>query len=485
MPVASVALPPRAQLLPRLHAAHDRDGFLSRESVGGVARELQLPVAEAWAAATSYPEFHFDAPPAGKPVCTGLACALNGAAVGAGERAVGCQFRCFDAPAPGEDAGFLPEAVRVAGPVVAPADNDRAGLAAARSGDTAAALATLEAANLRGRGGAFFPVHLKWKSALDQGRPMALVVNAEEGEPGIYKDRAVLGLRSNRFLEGLAIAAHVLQPTVIAIFINGEARAARAALEAALPEWSGELPVEPVIVPGGGGYVLGEETTLLNALEGRKPVPRLRPPFPTESGLFGMPTVVNNVETLATLPVIFRDGPRAFRAVGDESCPGTRLFSVSGRVANPGVYELPIGITVADVIGRAGGPVSGSCIAALVGGPSGGFLAPEAFDARLLPGPVHPSGAIMGAGGITVLDETSDIRQAVLAMARFNADESCGKCTPCREGAPRLLEALDTRCGDGLDDLLEVVNLASLCGLGQMAPGPVRSAHHFWPELFS
>lgn len=484
MPATVSVLPLRATLLARLHEANDRNGFLDHDSVTAIARDLQLPAADAWAAATSYPAFHFTAPPAGEPVCAGLACALNGAAVHAGQRPVGCQFRCFDAPAPGHDAAFPDTAVRLAGPLLAPHSGDRAGLDRARADGREASLAIIEAANVRGRGGAYFPVHLKWKSALEQKRPIALVVNAEEGEPGVYKDRALLGLQPNRFLEGLAIAAAVLEPQAIVIFLNGEARASHASLDEALLAWRDALPVEPVIVPGGGGYVLGEESTLLNAIEGRKPVPRLRPPFPTESGLFGMPTVINNVETVASLSLVFRDGADAFRSSGDSACPGTRLFSVSGRVASPGIYEHPIGITVGEVIDRAGGAVNGAAVAALVGGPSGGFLAPSAFDARLLPGPVHPSGAIMGAGGITVLDDPATIREAVLAMMRFNADESCGKCTPCREGSPRLLAEVAAGRATDIDDLLEVVNAASLCGLGQMAPGPIRSARHFWPELF-
>jgi NADH:ubiquinone oxidoreductase subunit F (NADH-binding) len=230
--------------------------------------------------------------------------------------------------------------------------------------------------------------------------------------------------------------------------------------------------------------VLGEETTLLNALEGRKPVPRLRPPYPVEAGYFGMPTVVNNVETIANLSVIFREGPEAFRARGLADAPGTKIFSVSGNLARAGVYELPMGATIADVLEAAGGSAPGASAAALVGGPSGGVLPASEFGRPLAPGAIHESGAIVGAGGLVFLDEHADIREAALAMVRFNAEESCGKCTPCREGSPRAAEALAQGATEGMEELLEVIQFGSLCGLGGMAPGPIRSALQFWPELF-
>lgn len=483
MPDTPALIPRRAALLTRLHEVHARDGFLDPQRVTAIAAGIRIPVAEAWESATSYRDFRFAPSSDGERVCTGLSCQLAGAEPGPGEAATGCQFRCYAAPARGHDVPFPEEAIRIAGPLLAPDVRDWDGVERARSLGRDAALAEIEASGLRGRGGAYFPTARKWAGALEQGRPIALVVNAEEGEPGVFKDRAMLCRRPRRFIEGLSIAAEVLKPHVVAILVNGEAEAARDSLEEALRE--SPIPgMEPWIVPGGGGYILGEETTLLNALEGRKPVPRLRPPYPVESGLFGMPTVVNNVETFANLSVIFRGGAAAFRAAGTGDCPGTKIFSLSGRVDRPGAYELPIGTTIRQLIAAAGGPISGAAVAALTGGPSGGFLAPSEFDRPLVPGPLHPTGAMVGAGGVVVLDESSDIRAAVLSIARFNAEESCGKCTPCREGSPRMLEMLANRDLDGLDALMEVVGAASLCGLGQMAPGPIRSALHFWPELF-
>lgn len=477
-------LPLRSGLLPSLYQAHEREGWLSPETVAKAGARLGIPAAEAWEAATSYPDFRLSPPDGRERVCEGLSCTLNGGRASEGEAAAGCQFRCYAAPVHGASEPLDEAYIRHAGPLLAPEDADWRGLERSRSLTVEQALTELDASGLRGRGGAYFPLARKWQAALAQGRPIALVVNAEEGEPGVFKDRAILCRRPRRFVEGLTIAAAVLQPAVTIVFINGEARAARAALEQALAAAGDIFPVRPAIVPGGGGYILGEETTLLNALEGRKPVPRLRPPYPVESGLFGMPTVVNNVETLANLPLIFRAGAAAFRAHGTREAPGTKLISLSGRIQRPGIYEVPFGTPLVDVLTAAGGAVSGDITAILAGGPSGGFLAPPEFLRPLLPGAMHPAGAITGSGGIVVLDSSSDIRAAALAMARFNAEESCGKCTPCREGTPRLHEALAAKSLDGLDDMLEVVGTASLCGLGQMAPGPIRSALHFWPELF-
>ncbi len=483
---ASPALPLRGALLPQLFEAHARDGFLSPESVATIAAPLRLPLAEAWEAATAYPDFAIGAPRAAPARCGGLACVLQGA-LPLPDHSGGCRFRCYDAPAPAADRPFPESALRARGPLLAPDIEDWRGIEASRRAGRESTLALLDAAGLRGRGGAYFPVAAKWRAALAQRRPLALVVNAEEGEPGIFKDRALLGRRPRRFLEGLAIAAEALRPSVTIVFVNGEAHAARASLEAVLAVHGARLRPPPAIVSGGGGYVLGEETALLNALEGRKPVPRLRPPYPVEAGLFGMPTVVNNVETIAALSVVFREGAESFRALGRDEAEGTKLLSVSGHVTAPGVYELPLGTPLGEAIAAAGGPPPERVLAALAGGPSGGFLPPAHFDAPLLRGRLHPTGAVLGSGGVVVLDESADIRAAALAMSDYNARESCGKCTPCREGAPRARDLLASGAGGAgrdLSDILDALEAASLCGLGGMATGPIRSALHFWPERF-
>lgn len=480
----TVDLPLRFWFLSRLHEANARDGLLSRESIQAIAREVRIPLAEAWEAATSYPELSF-APSEGEPAaCAGLSCVLNGASA-AGNARNGCRFRCYDAPVTGHEEDFPESMLRRVGPVLAPDVSDWAGLDAASALRPEKRLGAIDDAGLRGRGGAYFPAARKWRAALAEARPIALVVNAEEGEPGVFKDRGILCRRPRRFVEGLAIAAAILRPAVTVIFVNGEAAPSRRSLESALSDAESLFGSTPIVVPGGGGYVLGEETTLLNALEGRKPTPRLRPPYPVESGLFGMPTVVNNVETITNLSVLFREGAKAFAGADGVGIGGTKLFSVSGRIARPGLYEMPLGTPLSDLLSAAGELDGQSFTGVLAGGPSGGFLPASEFHRPLLPGLLHLTGAVTGSGGMVVLDTSSDLRAAVLAVARFNARESCGKCTPCREGLPRVVEALEGGGTGRLDDLLEVVGVASLCGLGQMAPGPIRSARHFWPELFS
>ncbi|KAA0221904.1 hypothetical protein EDM76_13675, partial [bacterium] len=344
----------RGGLLPALEAARRQAGTLGPPQVEELASRLGIPAALAWEAASSFPDFRHEVPAGAEPVCMGAACLAAGATAGPGQAPVECQFRCYSAPAPGLDAPFPENAIRLAGPLLAPEDANWRAIEAARAAGPHGILAELELSGLRGRGGAYFPVAAKWKAALGQGRPVALVINAEEGEPGVFKDRAILCRRPRRFVEGLAIAMEALAPAVTVVFVNGRARAALASLEAALSSHGAVLASQPRVVVGGGGYVLGEETTLLNAIEGRKPVPRVRPPYPVESGLWGMPTVVNNVETISSLPVIFREGAAAFRARGLAAAPGTRLLSVSGAVARPGVYEAEMGVTIARLLELAG-----------------------------------------------------------------------------------------------------------------------------------
>jgi NADH:ubiquinone oxidoreductase subunit F (NADH-binding) len=478
----TLSLPLRSQLLNRLAEVQSRDGWVSSDAVAALAQELRLPVAEAWEAATSYPELHFSPRVHSGGYCAGLSCALNGAVGDDDASPLSCRFRCYAAPVGEHDASFPEEALRCRGPLLAPDIDDWSGIESAAAESQAAAIARIETSGLRGRGGAYFPMARKWQGAIDQGRPIALVVNAEEGEPGVFKDRALLCRRPGRFVEGLGIAMTALKPEVTVVFINGIAAAARESLEQALSTAETILPGPVEIVRGGGGYVLGEETTLLSALEGRKPAPRLRPPYPVESGLFGMPTITNNVESIANLSLIFRDGAEAFRTSGHADGAGTKLLSISGRISNPGIYEIPLGATLTEAIQLT--QSDRVPVAVLAGGPSGGFLPASEFGRPLLPGLLHPTGAVTGSGGMVFFDDLDQLRPAALAMAGYNATESCGKCTPCREGTPRVMEMLR----DGVQeiaDLLDVVGSASLCGLGQMAPGPIRSALHFWPELFA
>jgi NADH:ubiquinone oxidoreductase subunit F (NADH-binding) len=473
-------LPRRARLLPALFEANRATGVLEPATVARIARELGLPVAEAWEAARSFHDFSFEQHD-GHRACAGVACALH-PAWREPTLSAGCLFRCYEPPVAGEERPFPEEMVRQTGPLLEPVEPGYAGLERGRSLGPGGILGEVEAAGLRGRGGAYFPTARKWQAALRHGTPVALVMNAEEGEPGVFKDRALLCLRPERVVEGLAIAMEALQPAVTIAFINGEAHPAAEAFRHALE--ASPIAGRVLIYRGGGGYVLGEETALINAIEGRRAVPRPRPPLPVDAGVFGLPTVVNNVETLAAVSVVLRHGAQAFREFGTADVPGTRILSVSGRVARPGVYEVPLGASLAGVIDGAGGPRRES-LALLCGGPSGGFLAGELVDVPVLPGGYHPTGAMLGAGGVVALEAPADIRRAAMTLAAFNAEHSCGKCTPCREGTPLLPEALAGDVPDDFEALLDAVQFASLCGLGQMATGPVRSAREFWPELFT
>ena len=361
-------------------------------------------------------------------------------------------------------------------------------------------------AGLLGRGGAYFPAARKWQSArLVDRTPRYLVVNSEEGEPGIFKDRHIMEGEPHRLLEGLIIAAYASGVEKGYIYINAEAHLSAQRVQTALDQareynlvgdniLGSDFSLQVEVRRGAGGYVCGEETTLLNTLEGERRAPRLRPPFPTESGLWERPTVINNTETLVNVPFILADGPQksAFMETGLESARGTKLICLSGSVRRPGLIEVPMGTTLRQIIyDIGGGPLPGHTITAIAaGGPSSGVLPTSMLDTPIRPGMLHESGVVLGAGGIIAIDERVPIIEVVRKLAAYNAAESCGKCTPCREGTPRIVDVLDRlMAGQGspsdLDELrylAEVVGAASLCGLGQMAGGPINSALHFFGD---
>ena len=379
---------------------------------------------------------------------------------------------------------------------------------------------TVEQAGLLGRGGAYFPAARKWQSArsasgASPGRSNVtsryLVVNCEEGEPGLFKDRHIMEGEPHRLLEGAIIAAYASGVEKCYIYINAEADLSSERVEKALDqarelnligdnilESGFSLQVE--VRRGAGGYVCGEETTLLNTIEGERRAPRLRPPFPTEAGLWARPTVINNAETLSNLPLIMAgDHQRSrFTEAGTDSARGTKLVCLSGSLRRPGLAEVPMGTTLRHVIyDIGGGPLAGHMITAIaVGGPSSGLLPVsmpaymDVIDAPILPGTIHESGVVIGAGGIIAIDERTPILEAVRKLASYNAAESCGKCTPCREGTPRMVDVLNRLIAghgrpadlDELSYLAEVIGAASLCGLGQMAGGPINSALHFFRD---
>ena len=379
-----------------------------------------------------------------------------------------------------------------------------AGLDAAAGMAPEEIVGVVEASGLRGRGGAYFPVHLKWRAARDaaarNGAPI-LVVNAEEGEPGVFKDRGLMEADPHLLVEGIGIAARAIGAPTAYLYINGQADLSAARMELAL-EQAAELGVvgpdaglRVEIRRGAGGYVCGEETVILESIEGRRAVPRLRPPFPTERGLWGRPTVINNVETLCNLPGLFRFGVDWFRDVGSADAPGTKLISLSGCVPRPGLIEAPMGASVAGIL-RVGGLAdpAAALTGVVAGGPSGGLLPPDRFDVAIGPGLLDEAGAVLGSGGIVAFDDRLPVAEVVQIEADYNARESCGKCTPCREGGERLADALrrlrdpagQTAARADIEELIPLLRDASLCGLGQMAPSPVTSAlAHFEAALTS
>jgi len=355
-----------------------------------------------------------------------------------------------------------------------------------------AVIEEVRAAGLAGRGGAYFQTAVKWSACrAAAGAPKYLVVNGEEGEPGIFKDRHLMEGDPHRLLEAALIAAYATGASRAILYIHGEADVAAERLAVALGQarqWGligervlgSDLSLGVEIRRGAGGFVLGEETALLESIEGQRAMPRTRPPFPVESGLFGKPTVINNVETLfAVVPIVARGGA-AFAALGGGR--GTKLFGLSGHLRRPGVVEMEVGCTLRTLIDELGGGAETPVRAVVIGGPSGSVVHPRQFDEPLIPrGAVNP-----GTGGVVALGETAAVRGAVRTLLAFNTRESCGKCTPCREGTARMLAMLDET---GLDvarvrTLAETVQLASLCGLGQAAPLAVLSGLAEFPREF-
>lgn len=361
-------------------------------------------------------------------------------------------------------------------------------------GDPLAVINEVKTSGLAGRGGAYFSAAHKWEACRNAAdSPKYLVINGEEGEPGIFKDRHLMEGDPHRLLEGIILAAFASGAERGILFINGEAdlsaqRMGRALAWAEAAGLLGErilgsdFSFQLELRRGAGGFILGEETALLEAIEGKRAMPRPKPPFPVEVGLWGRPTVVNNVETLSAVPLIVSRGGAWFAAVGGGR--GTKLFGLSGHLARPGVVEAPMGVTLRYLIETIGGGRTngGALKAALVGGPSGVIVRPDRFDEPLIPGGTLSP----GSGGVVALGEDVSINDITQTLLAFNAQESCGKCTPCREGTGRLLALLHQPQHSGrrqaLEELAEVIRMASLCGLGQSAPLSLLSALDQFPQ---
>ncbi len=359
-------------------------------------------------------------------------------------------------------------------------------------------IAAISASGLRGRGGAGFPTGLKWQRARAQADPVRYVIcNGDEGDPGAFMDRAVLESDPHRVLEGLAIAAHAIGAAEGYLYIRAEyplaVRNVRAAIrQAADRGLLGSLRLE--VREGAGAFVCGEETALIASLEGRRGTPRLRPPYPVEKGFRGHPTVINNVETLASIPWIIRHGAQAFAAFGTPTSKGTKVFALAGKVNRGGLIEVPMGVTIREVVEEIGGGMRNGrqFKAAQIGGPSGGCIPARLADTPIDYDALASTGAIMGSGGLVALDDRDCMVDIARFFLRFTQAESCGKCTFCRIGTKRMLEILDRLCeGNGrpddlqkLETLTDSVSRGSLCGLGQTAPNPVATTLRYFREEY-
>ncbi len=521
----------RDQLIEHLHALQDHFGHLPARHLRALAHWMQLPMAAVFETATFYAHFDFvddgQAPPAPLTirVCDSLPCQLAGAQ--ALEQAVTadvdptrvrvvrapCMGRCDTAPvvqvgrrhigrATGQRIGdvvragsFEPEAV--AWPRLESC-RTRGGyqlLQRLRAGEVTIddLSASLDAAGLRGLGGAGFPPQRKWRLVLAEPGPRYVVVNADEGEPGAFKDRHYLESAPHQVLEGALVSAEIVQASAVYIYLRDEYPDLRRVLADAIAEVEAVGLVAPgfvVLRRGAGAYVCGEESALIESLEGKPGKPRHRPPYVATRGLFDRPTLVNNVETVYWIPEIHRQGGAWFARQGRRGCKGVRSFSVSGRVRIPGVHVAPAGITLGELIDEyCGGMAEGHrLLAYLPGGASGGILPACKADLPLDFGTLEPHGCFIGSAAIIVLSERDDLRAAVTNLLAFFANESCGKCTPCRVGTEKMLALLERDPWDEMQlrQLSRVMLDASICGLGQAAPNPVLSAlSHFRDRLGS
>ena len=486
----------------------EHKGGVSEQAVREVAEETGVPQADIWGTGLFY---SLIARP-GKRIrlCDGLTCQMFGAdkladeltAQGKEVERVSCLGQCDLAPASLDqemelvtygksettitpDDPVLP--LNLAGPV----DKSYSALAIVKTMSAEEVIEQLKAAGLQGRGGAGFPAHFKWKSLCEQAETERYVVcNADEAEPGTFKDRELILRQSHKMLEGLAIAAHVVRAKEIYIYLRGEYVNEYRVLQSAIEEASSELAdYEFKIVKGHGAYICGEETALLESLEGKRGMPRLKPPFPTESGFRGKPTLIHNVETIACVSAIVHRGGDWFKSLGKTEA-GTKLYCISGHVGSPGVYELPLGVTLDELVQTAGGYV-GNPIAFSPGGASSGFLPISQKDIPLDFKSLSDAGSMLGSAGVVVINDTIDMAQAAKWQLEFFERESCGQCAPCRIGTRYIHRQTDKyiQLGDPAslamaEDVGWEMEEGSICGLGMVAAKPLESARKHFPDAF-
>ncbi len=541
----------RSGLLPALHAAQKVYGWVSEPVAAEVAKSLRVPLVDVHGVIEFYAMFYNE--PLGKRiirVCTDTACGLKdgdgvlrhlcsyhgiqpGHMTADGSltiEASPCLGLCEQAPAAlvddqaetsihiasnsyelGRPKSIVGGALRL---LTAHCGHGTASLAQhgpylgfkkALTMRPEEVVAEVKASGLVGRGGAAFPTGIKWEGAARaDGSPKYVVCNADESEPGTFKDRILLLDDPHSVIEGILIAGYTIGANKGYIYLRGEYPYIVPALESALTEahaagYLGQnlsnsgFSFEIEIRLGAGAYICGEETALFESIEGKRGFPRVKPPFPTTVGLFGKPTVINNVETLFNVPLIISNGAAEYRKIGTEKSPGPKLFCVSGDIGKPGVYEVPFGVTLRELLSLADGVSDGKKLqAVLFGGAAGAFATPAQLDVRLTFEDLRAAGLPLGSGVVMVFDETRDLRDVLARLGKFFAHESCGKCYPCQMGTQRQKEILDRISrGSVLDGDLErlqdvgwTMTDASLCGLGQTAAGAVLSAISLWPGMF-
>ena len=530
-----------APLLPLLHAFHDRDGFISEDALRDIAVGLRIPLADLFGTVTFYHHFSRTAPGQSAPrVCTGPVCCLVGgneilaALKDDGATPMPCAGRCDDfvpvlkghqvligvdpdgleakpSPTPPPNPGGIDECVFAAirDPNRASIDGYRRTggyegfIRAVQEMQPAEVIEVITESKLAGRGGAGFPTGLKWQAVAEApGNPKTIVCNADEGEPGCFKDRAILDHDPHAVIEAMVLAAYATGATRGFIYLRYEYPETFNTLAGAIVEaeeagflgnriLDADFNFQLYLRRGAGAYICGEEGSLLNSLEGKHPFPRNRPPYPVTHGYDNLPTVVNNVETLAAAAQIMRRGADWYRNLGMNGHAGTKVISLSGDIQQPGNYEVPFGLPLPTLLyDWAGGPREGCSIQAVtMAGLSGGFLAGDDLNVTLDEPSIGKVGAMLGAAGIIAFDDSRDIIEMAHHAMEFFAEESCGKCFPCRIGTQRLTERLAGKAGPSdlikwkreVSDIGAAMKATSACSLGTAAPNLTDSLMKYFP----
>jgi formate dehydrogenase/NADH-quinone oxidoreductase subunit F len=522
-------------LIGRLNEAQEKHGWLSRDTLHAMSRQANVPLHRLQQLVSFYPHFRTTPPPRVElAVCRDMSCYLAGAegcaktlkqlaGDGVEVHEVSCIGRCDHAPAGMVNGTPIvvsdPDMLKgwVANPATVPAfelppprpwkidpypaPEPRYGafrklVGLSRAEGEAWGLAELKASGIRGMGGAGFPAGTKWALVKRETRfPKYVICNADESEPGTFKDAKILADLPHLVLEGMMIAAYTLGAETAIVYLRHEYEAERRRVQAAVDAaraagllgknvlgTGANIDIEIFVSPG--GYILGEETALLEALEDKRGEPRNKPPFPGTHGLHGQPTLINNVETFAHIPGILVNGGDWWKSQGKNGCAGIKFIAVSGHVEKPGVYEVPFGTTVRELIDLAGGMKDGKKLLAFApGGASSNFLVADKADVKLDFAELAKAGSMLGSGALVVAAEGTDLFALATNVTKFFRNESCGKCVPCRVGSQKAVELLEAvQAGllprtalDVLPHLAETMTLTSICGLGQVALSPVLS----------